>query len=196
MSAHRLSRPSRSGTPGRDGAWARRVAAAGVLALTLGACSVAPAASPATSHDGYCTTADHNAVTVIIDYGDLGPAPTIGCAVDLPEGATGLDALVALHVAVTEVTRTPQFVCRINNYPALDQVVAIPGKPAYTEDCVATPPQAAYWTYWSATEGGTWTYSLQGYALHEVTIGGFEGYSFAHNITPTNAAPTVPPRTP
>jgi len=172
----------------------RVVAVAGILVL-LAACS-SPAPSAAQSHDGYCTPSDRNAVTVVIDYGDLGPEPTIGCAYDLPDHATGLDALAALDVAVAEVVRTPQFICRINGYPAPDQVVAIPGRDGYKESCVDTPPQTAYWTYWSAPEGGQWSYSFQGYAAHDVIFGGFEGYSFSHNTPQADSAPSLRPSTP
>ena len=161
------------------------------LVPLLAACG---APTQGAGHAGSCTPADPNSVTVVIDYADLGPAPTIGCAYNLPDGATGLDALVALKIPVTEVTRTPQFICRLDGYPTPSQVLPIPGRTTYTEACQATPPQAAYWTYWYATPGGDWTYSTQGYAAHQVTFGGFEGYGFAHNTPPAQAAPRVPPR--
>ena len=161
-------------------------------ALVLCGCS-SNLESPPLGREGYCALTDTHAVTVIIDYGDLGPDPFIGCASNLAEGARGVDALAALGIAVIEVTRSPQFICRIEGYPAPDQVLPIPGKDTYTENCVATPPQSAYWTYWWAEEGGQWTYSIQGYALHQVTFGGYEGYSFAHNIPSAEAQPRVPP---
>jgi len=163
------------------------------VAGTIGLAGCSSEASTAAGHEGYCTADDRNSVTVVIDYSDLGPVPTIGCAFDLPTHATGMDALVALGITVTEVTRTPQFICRIDGLPSSDQVVPIPGNDDYKETCVNTPPTTAYWTYWSATEGGQWTYSLTGYALHEVVLGGYEGYSFAHNVPATQAAPSVPP---
>ena len=181
----RMTRPTRRG---------RSVLLGFALALALAACS-APAPT-ARAHDGYCAPDDRDAVTVIVDYGDLGPSPTIGCAYDLPAHATGMDALASLGITVTEVVRTPQFICRIDGRPSPDQVVAVPGKDDYKETCVDTPPQAAYWTYWSADEGGQWTYSVTGYAAHEVVFGGYEGYSFAHNVAPSQAAPSVPPHRP
>jgi len=135
-------------------------------------------------------------VTVVVDFGDLGPDPYVGCASELRDGATGMDALAALDITVTEASRSPSFICRIDGYPSADQVVAIPGRPGYVEACVNTPPPQAYWTYWSAEDGGQWSYSLQGYALHAVIFGGFEGYSFAHNSTPGQSAPGVAPRMP
>ena len=104
-----------------------------------------------------------------------------------------MDALTALGITVTEVSRTPGFICRIAGWPSADQIVPIPGNDAYKELCVDTPPTTAYWTYWSASEGGTWAYSLTGYTLHEVTFSGYEGYSFAHNVPATQAVPSVPP---
>ena len=162
-----------------------------VAMVGLAGCSAG--GSTASGHEGYCTDSDQNSVTVVIDFSDLGPDPTIGCAYDLPAHATGMDALVALGIPVTEVTRTPQFICRIDEVPSADQVVPIPGNDGYKETCVNTPPTSAYWTYWSASKGGEWTYSLTGYTLHEVVIGGYEGYSFAHNVPVTQAAPSVPP---
>jgi len=149
--------------------------------------------STAQGHKGYCTSEDRDSVTVVVDYGDLGPQPTIGCAYGLPEHATGMDALTALGITVEEVARTPGFICRIDGSPSAGQVVPIPGNDDYEETCVNTPPTSAYWTYWSASEGGQWTYSLMGYTLHEVVFGGYEGYSFAHNVLPAQAAPAVPP---
>ena len=160
---------------------------------TAGLAGCSAGGSTASGHEGYCTANDQNSVTVVIDFSDLGPSPRIGCAYDLPAHATGMDALVALGISVTEVTRTPQFICRIDGMPSADQAVPIPGDDDYKETCVNTPPTTAYWTYWSASEGGQWTYSLTGYALHEVVIGGYEGYSFAHNVPATQAAPSVPP---
>jgi len=163
---------------------------AGMMASVAG-CSGQSASG--SGHDGYCTADDKDSVTVVVDFGDLGPVPKIGCAYGLAEHATGMDALVALGISVTEVTRTPQFICRIDGSPTADQVIPIPGDDKYKETCVNTPPTTAYWTYWSAAEGGQWTYSLTGYALHEVTFGGYEGYSFAHNVPATQAVPSVPP---
>ena len=158
--------------------------------LCLWGCSTDQGPTPL-GREGYCASRDTNAVTVVIDYGDLGPQPFIGCASNLTEGARGVDALRALGITITEATRSPQFICRIEGYPTLDQVLEIPGRDSYTENCVATPPQSAYWTYWWAEESGQWTYSTQGYALHEVTFGGFEGYSFAHNTPSAEAQPRI-----
>ncbi|MCL2735650.1 MAG: hypothetical protein FWD75_03335 [Propionibacteriaceae bacterium] len=180
---------------GRRGARRRRVLTALLVVLlpsALAGCGV-QATTTGDHHDGYCTASDDRAVTVVIDYADLGPAPFIGCAHNLPDHATGRDALAALGISVTEVARTPQFICRIDGYPRPGQPVPIPGKPSYTEACVDTPPTAAYWTYWTAADQGGWTYSIQGYALHQVAIGGFEGYSFAHDTLPADSAPSVAP---
>jgi hypothetical protein len=102
---------------------------------------------------------------------------------------------------VTTVATAPQFICRLDNLPAPDQKVPIPGKESYTEACRNTPPQAAYWSYWYANPDTTasptassppdWVYAIQGYAHHEVVFGGYEGYSFSHNL-PKSEPPTMP----
>ncbi|MDR0782779.1 MAG: hypothetical protein LBE83_03365 [Propionibacteriaceae bacterium] len=166
------------------------------LVVALTACTPAPAQTTADGRAGFCGPEDANAVTVIIDFGPLGPEPLIGCASNLSAGARGIDALRALGIQVTEVARQPQFICRLDGYPTPEQTLAIPGQASYVEDCVKTPPSTAYWTYWSADEGGQWAYSLLGYTMHEVIFGGYEGYSFALNLPTGGAKPSIPPQRP
>jgi hypothetical protein len=140
-----------------------------------------------------CTASDAQAVTVVIDFGQLGPEPLVGCATNLPTGATGADALASLGVTITEATRSAQFICRLNGHPAADQVLALPGDDNYVEACLSTPPASAYWTYWWADASGAWSYATKGYALHEVIIGGYEGYSFSYGRSVADSQPTLPP---
>jgi len=164
-----------------------------LIVVTGGLAGCSPQTTTARGHDGYCASTDQNSVTVVIDFADLGPEPRIGCAYDLPSHATGMDALAALGITVTEVANTPMFICRIDGRPSPDQIIPIPGNDSYTETCVNTPPTQAYWTYWSASEGGQWTYSITGYTAHEVVLGGYEGYRFDHNQAPAQTPPDVPP---
>ena len=170
------------------------IALVGVVFLLLTSCTTGTSSSH--GKEGYCGSTDANSVTVIIDYGDLGPDPTVGCAYDLPEGATGFDALQALGITVTQATRSQDFICRLEGYPTIDQIIPIPGRDTYRETCVNTPPQTAYWTYWNAAEGEDWTYATRGYTTNPVIFGGFEGFAFAHNVPLASAPPGIPATTP
>ena len=149
------------------------------------------------SHQGVCTTADPAAVTVVVDYQDLGGAVDVRCATNLPAGATGYQALQAAGFAAAGTARDGSaFVCRLNGRPAAGEVVPIPGNAGYTEQCQTTPPASAYWSYWYAPSGGSWAYSTQGVMSRRVQIGGFEGWSFAHNAAAgSNPAPRFAPVT-
>lgn len=171
--------------------WRTVLVALLVLPL-VSSCTSQP--SSGSGKPGYCTAEDQNSVTVIIDYGDLGPDPSIECAYNLKEDATGLDALMALGILITEPTRSPHFICRINGYPTIDQVIPLEGKDSYREMCVNTPPASAYWTYWTAADGGDWSYSIRGYSTNPVVFGGSQGYSFAHNQPPADSPPRAEPK--
>jgi hypothetical protein len=155
-------------------------------------------AMPAAGRSGGCTTADEGAVTVVIDYQDLGGGVATYCATGLTSRSTGLAALQAVGVSITGTAANgDNVVCRLNGKPGPSQVVPIPGGDSYTEACAVMPPAAAYWSYWWAAPGGGWTYSSQGVASHHVNIGGFEGWSFAHNATSaTVPKPRIDPVTP
>ena len=144
---------------------------------------------------GPCWPADQDAVTIVIEYGDLGRPTEQFCASGLTEGTTGAEALRLVGVDVTGSQEAgPAFICRLNGLPGPDQAIGLAANPGYVETCVHNPPAQAYWTYWQAAPGGAWTYALRGYATSPVQLGGFEGYSFAHNQTTTDAVePTVPP---
>jgi hypothetical protein len=144
---------------------------------------------------GPCTPADQNAVTIVVQYGDLGRPTDQYCAAQLARGTTGAEALRLVGVEVTgSQPAGPAFICRLNGLPAPGQVIGLAGDPGYVETCVHNPPAQAYWTYWQAAPGGSWTYATQGYRTSPVQLGGFEGYSFAHDQTTTDAVqPTIPP---
>lgn len=132
---------------------------------------------------GYCPTS--NGVTVVVDYQDLGGATEIRCAPGAQ--ATGLAALQNAGFTVTGTQRWGlAFVCRINGKPT-----------AATEPCVNTPPTTAYWGYWHAANGGSWTFSTAGASSYKPALGSFEGWSFSKNKTATtNPKPRVTPRRP
>lgn len=164
--------------------------------LTVGALgAAAPAASAAGlpalgARAGLCTTADQDAVSVVIDHGALGGGVQTYCATGLSARSTGIDALRAVWISTTGTVHDgPGFICRIQGRPSASEVVPLPNDPSYTEQCVDTPPATAYWSYWHAPSGGPWTYSQLGVMSHRVILGGFEGWSFATGSASGAASP-------
>jgi hypothetical protein len=195
---------------------------AAALALPLtGAGLVAAHATAAPPSDGpgpvarldsgpdYCT--DDSGVTVVVDMSAFGGAVIVRC-VDGPlsSGYDGWDALSDAGFSPVAPTRAPGFVCRIAGEPAAGRSLDIPENHDYHEQCVNTPPTSAYWGYWYAPNGGSWTYSSAGAAGHHVIKGGFEGWAFSlnsgahppkpgvapsHPVAPTTTPPTGSPST-
>ena len=132
---------------------------------------------------GYCPTS--NGVTVVVDYQELGGATEIRCAAGAQ--SSGIAALQNAGFTVTGTQRWGlAFVCRINGKPT-----------SATEPCINTPPTTAYWGYWHAANGGSWTYSTAGASSYKPALGSFEGWSFSKNKTATTAPkPRVTPLRP
>jgi hypothetical protein len=182
----------------RRSRWAAALVAV-LTALTTLLVGAQPAAAATSWHSGACTASDQNSVTMVIDFQKLGGSTIIRCAVGLPTGATGYQALQAIQMPLQGTVHDgPAFICRINNRPGPNETIPVTGDPTYKEDCVDTPPAKAYWSYWWAKKGQTaWTYSAFGAMTHRVEIGGFEGWSFSLNATAsTNPAPRVKPGAP
>ena len=155
------------------------IATAGALAISASGALYAGTAAPARAagYNGYCTGS--SGVTVVVDFRSLGGGIAVRCA-SVSSGATGLDALQAAGVPVTMAARQPGFVCRLYGKPASDP-------------CVNASPADAYWSYWHAPNGGSWTYSNEGAGTHQVITGGFEGWAFS---TGAKVAPGVAPTRP
>jgi hypothetical protein len=158
-------------------------------ALPLSA-ATGPAAA-ANWSSGYCSS--DTGVTVVADFTDLGSGIVVRCVSATP--SSGVAALQSAGLA-PEGTRQYglAFICRLAGRPAADEPLAVNGHPGYTEQCDQTPPDAAHWEYWSAPNGGSWTYSSAGAASHHPIAGGFEGWSFSLNNShhPPGATPTRP----
>lgn len=179
------------------------LAAVGLCATSLVTSS---GSAEATGYSGYCK--DALGVTVVVDYQDLGAYGTNAGGVvtrcaptnvpGKPFSGTGLAALKAAGFTFAGTQRWGNaFVCRVNGRPASTETVPIPGNPYYNEKCLDTPPASAFWGYWHARNGGTWTYSSTGASSYTVTGGGFEGWSFSHNRTSsTNPPPRKKPLRP
>jgi hypothetical protein len=175
-------------------------AAVGILGLT--------GCDPGPGYKGVCTGADAlTGVTIVIDFQGLDgndgrPAETITRCSPNPNPGTDRTGIQALQDAGIDVTGVNQwglgFVCRLAARPAIDEPLPVEGDPGYTEACVATPPAAAYWSYWHAPgTGHSWIYSSFGALNRKVVPGGFEGWSFSLNAGPTaNPVPGVDPYNP
>jgi hypothetical protein len=163
--------------------------------LTAGSSSAAVAspAAPAPGTPGYCSSAA--GVTVVVDMSALGGGVTVRCAPGPGgPGYTGLDALRGTGFTVAGTQRYGlAFVCRIQGRPSATESIAIPGNPRYHEQCVDTPPQTAFWSYWSARNGGAWTYNTSGASSHDTISGGFEGWRFSLSPSGSPAPPAVKP---
>ncbi|RKN45355.1 hypothetical protein [Micromonospora endolithica] len=145
--------------------------AAAVAAIALTAVEPAPRAA----HAAACVGT--SGVTVVVDFAALGGGVQVGCAPGDP--ATGLAALQGAGFTVTGTARWGlAFVCRINGKPT-----------AATEPCVNTPSATAYWSYWHAPSGGSWSYSTSGASSYNPAPGSVEGWSFGAGAAPGIAAP-------
>ncbi|MDR1449400.1 MAG: hypothetical protein LBI84_04245 [Propionibacteriaceae bacterium] len=172
-----------------------------VVALLTGAALAAGSAAAwaedgPVSRDGVCTVADKNAVSLVIDYQDLGREPEAYCVSNLDADVSGADLLRIAGVEVTGTAQGNGFICRLNGLPAPDQAIGTAADPGYVETCATTPPPTAYWSYWQAEPGGDWEYSLRGAGTSRVNLGGFEGFSFSHDaadpgVTAPRTAPTA-----
>jgi hypothetical protein len=147
------------------------ILAAGLLtALGLVAGPAPPAAYAAA-----CTGT--SGVTVVVDFTAFGGGVSVACAVGDP--ATGLAALQGAGFTITGTRRWGlAFVCRINGLPT-----------AATESCFNTPPASAYWAYWHAAPGGSWSYSSTGAASYNPAPGTVEGWAFGASVAPSISPP-------
>ncbi|WP_374536649.1 hypothetical protein [Micromonospora aurantiaca (nom. illeg.)] len=149
---------------------------AGLLAAVVaGVALTAVEPAPRAAHAAAC--AGTSGVTVVVDFAALGGGVQVACAPGDP--ATGLAALQAAGFTVAGTARWGlAFVCRINGKPT-----------AATEPCVNTPPATAYWSYWHASSGGSWSYSTSGATGYNPAPGSVEGWSFGAGAPPSIAAP-------
>lgn len=138
------------------------------LALAIGLAIPVPA--QASGCDG---------VTVVVDFRGLGGGVRQGCAPGSP--ASGVAALSAAGFGYTYASRQQGFVCRIDNKPGAD-----------ADKCVTTSPSTAYWSYWHASPGGSWSYSNQGAATYVPARGSVEGWAFGAGEQPGMAPPAAP----
>ncbi|WP_018588609.1 hypothetical protein [Salinispora arenicola] len=153
-----------------------RVRLSGLLAAAVAAVALAVVEpAPRAAHAAACVGT--SGVTVVVDFAALGGGVQVGCAPGDP--ATGLGALQGAGFTVTGTMRWGlAFICRINGKPT-----------AAAESCVNTPPATAYWSYWHAPSGGSWSYSTSGATSYDPAPGSVEGWSFGAGAPPSTAAP-------
>jgi hypothetical protein len=165
----------------------RRALLAALAAFVLAGWLLAPgqlAPASAGTVAGACTTS--KGVTVVVNFASLGGGTVTRCVSSATSSTTGLTALHSAGFSTAGTAHDGEgFVCRISGRPTEQQ-----------DPCIQTPPATAYWSYWHATNGGSWTYSSQGAMSHHVIVGGFEGWSFhsgsGSNTPPTSGNPTRP----
>lgn len=149
----------------------RRRLLAAAAAAALSAAGWALAAAPASA----AACSGTSGVTVVVDTGS---SIVTRCAPGDP--SSGLEALAAAGFSVEQVQTQPGFVCRINGFPETS--------------CVRTPPADAYWAYWHAPRGGSWSYSQVGAGSYDPKPGTVEGWRFGSGQKP-RTAPPAPVRT-
>ncbi|ATE53872.1 hypothetical protein [Actinosynnema pretiosum] len=142
----------------------RRPGACLATALALLWTALVPAPASAAACDG---------VTVVVDFGALGGVRT-GCAPGDP--ASGIAALNSAGFPHAYVPRQPGLVCQISALPS---------------PCNGAPA-SAYWSYWHAPAGGSWTYSSSGAGSYDPAPGSVEGWSFGAGNPPALAPPAPP----
>ena len=110
-----------------------------------------------------------------MEFNSLGGRDQTRCAPGDPDSG-----VTALRGAGFEPTRAAQeagyFVCRIDGKPADDP-------------CQRASPEDAYWSYWHAQPGGTWSFSNAGAAEYDPAPGTVEGWSFGAGEPPSTPPP-------
>lgn len=138
---------------------------AAIAATSVSALSLAPAAQAA-------SCGSSAGVTIVVEYGEPASA-SIGCAYGDP--ATGLEALTSLGHRFTFVPRQPGFLCTIDNRP----------------DPCNNGPANAYWSYWHAQPGGSWSYGTTGAGSYDPPPGSVDGWAFGDGRPPSSRPPAA-----
>jgi hypothetical protein len=145
-----------------------------------GVLAAAPFAGPAPAAEAAACSGT-SGVTVVVDFGSLGGGVRVSCAPGDP--ASGLSALSGAGFGYSFVPRQPGLVCQINAKP---------------DPCNGAPTNA-YWSYWHASRGGSWSYSTVGAGSYDPRAGTVEGWAFGAGGRPGVAPPAAaapPPQPP
>jgi hypothetical protein len=164
------SRPGRGPRPVRGGARVHPVAALVLLAaLATITWSTPPAADASSSCDG---------VWVVVDLSAFGGGVHTRCAAGEPRN--GLQALELAGFSHTPVPGQAGMVCTIDGNP---------------DPCNGAPADA-YWSYWHAPQGGSWSYSSSGAGFRRPPPGTVDGWAFGDGSAPPAAPPPQDPPPP
>ena len=110
-------------------------------------------------------------VTVLVQFPDH---TEVGCAAGDP--VSGYQALTRAGFSLTFATGNGTgAICSINGYP--------------DHACPSMPPQSAYWAYFHAKPGGSWSYSSTGGGSYDPKPGTVEGWRFGSGAAPSTAPP-------
>lgn len=139
--------------------------AAAIAATGAGALSLASIAQAA-------SCGNLAGVTIVVEYGDP-VATAVDCAPGDP--ATGLEALKSTGHGYTFVPRNPGFVCTIDARP---------------NPCNDGPANA-YWSYWHAQPGGSWSYGSTGAGSYDPPPGSVDGWAFGSGKPPRSRPPVL-----
>ena len=159
----------------------RRVAfaLAGAL-LALAPLPTAQAATPAAAVPAAGACTDSTGITVVVDFTAFDRGVQVRCA---PQPvASGFDALKRAGFTYQGTVRFPGLLCRIDGAPSSDP-------------CQGAPPPDAYWAYWHAPRGGSWTYSTSGAGTRKPPPGSVEGWAFGDDAQPGIDPPGAPATT-
>jgi hypothetical protein len=141
-----------------------------LAALLLGAASLVGVGVTAPNP---AAAADCDGVWVVVDASRVGGGVTTRCAPG--SHGSGLAALQAAGHSYTFVPRVPGMVCTVDGRP---------------DPCNGAPTDA-YWSYWHAPAGGSWTYSDRGAGNRQPAKGTVDGWAFGSG-QPPGAAPPAP----
>jgi len=124
-------------------------------------------------------------VTVVVDFASLGGGVGTRCAAGDPD--TGVQALTGAGYSPERAVqeRSGYFLCRIDGQPASDP-------------CQRAASSSAYWSYWHARPGGSWTFSNTGPGSFDPAPGSIEGWAYGAGRPPSVAPPAAaqPPPAP
>jgi hypothetical protein len=153
---------------------ARHPTLALLVAALLGSLPLWGVAAPAPA----AASARCDGVWVVVDAQEAGGAVTTRCAPGDP--SSGLAALEGAGHRYTFVRPNMPMVCTIDGRP---------------DPCNGAPGDA-YWSYWYAQPGGSWTYASQGAGSRNPAPGSVEGWAFGAGAPPRVPPPSSPPPEP
>lgn len=176
------------------------LAATGLLALGLAACSstAAPQASTTPSPTETATLVVNSAcagdegVTVVIDAGALKGGDTVdrtACVItDKPIVVS--DALTTLGVTLEGTEQYgDQVVCRVDGLPSATEPLGSASDPSYVESCKTMPAVFGYWSLWLKPAGGAWDYAQEGVSAQKAAPG--ESVELLFTLDGAPAAPAA-----